>query len=111
MARAKRICPRPGCPRPAVGRYCPEHNKEYDRSRGTATARGYGAAHRRARAEWDTRVQRGGICCQRCGGPITPGEPWHLDHDDDRSRYRGPACAPCNLRLAGLARHGISPDG
>lgn len=40
MARAKRICPRPGCSRPAVGRYCPEHNKEYDRSRGTATARG-----------------------------------------------------------------------
>jgi hypothetical protein len=29
--------------------------------------------------------------CVRCGLPIKPGEPWHLDHDDiDRTRYFGP---------------------
>ena len=106
MARAKRICPRPGCPRPAVGRYCPEHNKEYDRSRGTTTARGYGHDHQKARAEWAERVKRGGICCQRCGGPITPGEPWHLDHDDhDRTRYLGPSHARCNNAAGGRRAH------
>ena len=34
MARAKRICPKPGCPHVAVGRYCPQHNREYEAKRG-----------------------------------------------------------------------------
>lgn len=39
--------------------------------------------------------------CWRCGRHIPPGAPVHAGHDDnDRRRYRGPECPPCNLRTA-----------
>lgn len=65
--------------------------------------RGYGAEHKQERAQWKRRIDAGEIVpCSRCGGPISTGMKWHLDHDDhDRSIYRGPAHEYCNLRAAG----------
>jgi hypothetical protein len=45
-------------------------------------------------------VQSGATVCVRCGFPIVPGAPWHLDHADDKLHYRGPAHARCNLEAA-----------
>jgi len=60
--------------------------------------RGYGSRHQRKRKDEQRKVNRGGVSCSRCGGPIVPGEDWHLDHDDDdRKRYRGPSHKKCNI--------------
>lgn len=64
-------------------------------------AKRYGAAHRRLRAEWDKKVQAGGVACCRCHGRIEPGTPWHLDHnpnDPTGRTYNGPAHPACNVR-------------
>ena len=106
MARAKRICPKPGCPHVAVGRYCPQHNREYEAKRGTSTARGYDQAHRARRAAWAAHVSRGLVTCWRCGQPIEAGSAWDLGHDDhDRTITRGPEHATCNRSAAGRAAH------
>lgn len=64
--------------------------------------RGYGAAHERLRRVWRRRINAGGECCWRCGGPIPPGSAFHLGHDDDdRGVYRGPEHPLCNLKAAG----------
>jgi hypothetical protein len=39
-------------------------------------ANGYGAAHKRLRRQWASRVAAGGVDCARCGQPIVPGSPW-----------------------------------
>ena len=102
MARAKRICPKTGCPKAAEGRYCPAHNAEYEAERGTATARGYGSLHQKTRARLNLEVQRGTVNCARCGLPIAPNTPWALDHDDlDRSKYIGPSHSFCNNSAGG----------
>lgn len=76
---------------------------------GSTTARGYGANHQAAREAMRPAVEAGLACCSRCGGPITPGEPWDADHTDDRSAYRGPAHRYCNRRAGALkARHSRS---
>jgi len=31
-------------------------------------------------------IAGGGVNCARCGGPIVPGEAWHLDHDAQTGR-------------------------
>lgn len=39
--------------------------------------------------------------CWRCRKPIDPAD-WTLGHcDDDRSRYHGPECPPCDYATAG----------
>lgn len=112
MARAKRICPKPGCPHVAVGRYCPQHNREYEAKRGTSTARGYDQAHRARRAAWVTHVSRGLVTCWRCGQPIEAGSAWDLGHDDhDRTITRGPEHATCNRSAAGRSAHTQPPGG
>lgn len=61
--------------------------------------------HRRLRAEWAQRIKRGGVACARCGGLISPGDDWHLGHDDqDRGAYRGPEHARCNVGAANRLR-------
>ena len=106
MPRAKRICPEPGCPHPASGRYCPRHNAERDRQRGSKAERGYGSAHVRLRKQWAPRVATGTVLCARCGQPIESGEPWALDHDDnDRTKYLGPSHRHCNDSAGGKAAH------
>jgi hypothetical protein len=64
-------------------------------------ARGYGLRHKRARAGWERKVRTGKVACARCKKPIIPGQPWHLDHTDDREGYLGPSHAICNLRASG----------
>lgn len=106
MARAKRICPKTNCPKPADGRYCPEHNAAYEAERGTATARGYGSRHQKIRASLNVEVQRGNTACARCGELIRPDTPWALDHDDlDRSKYLGAAHVFCNNSAGGKNAH------
>ena len=95
---------------PAIGAWrrgrCPTHDRARDKARGTKAQRGYGPEHQRERRRIQRLIDAGeDVRCWRCGIQLT-GHDWHLDHDDDRSRYRGPACAPCNLHLAGRAAHG-----
>lgn len=60
--------------------------------------RGYGAEHRRLRAEWAPRVAAGGVRCARpgCGELIRPDEAWDLGHTDDRTGWVGAEHAACN---------------
>jgi hypothetical protein len=58
----------------------------------------YGAAHTALRNQWAPLVAAGIVNCWRCHEPITAGSPWHLGHDDDRTKYRGPEHPACNLR-------------
>lgn len=70
--------------------------------RGNTTARGYGSAHQKLRAEVKKIVDRGEAYCWRCGGFIPPGAPFDLGHDDqDRSVYRGPEHTRCNRATSG----------
>ena len=70
MARAlPGPCRHPGCPAVTTDTYCPEHasiasdrHREYDRSRKSTTARGYGAQWRRLR----DMVLRREPLCRRC---------------------------------------------
>lgn len=68
-----------------------------DRNRPAPSARGYDAAHRRARAAAIRQLERDGVgtCCLG-GEPIYPGQALHLDHTPDRTAYRGLACAAHN---------------
>lgn len=68
--------------------------------RGSTTARGYGTHHQRLRARWAPKVAAGLVNCARCGEQIQPGQPWHLDHTDDRRGYYGPSHAACNIGAA-----------
>ena len=111
---ALKVCPIPGCPTLVDARayrgLCSLHRKQRDQQRGTAAQRGYGKDHRRIRAWWQARIDSGVIVtCWRCHKRIT-GRQWALDHSEDRTTYRGPACEQCNGHLAGRAAHGLEPD-
>jgi hypothetical protein len=69
--------------------------------KGSTTDRGYGWDHQTERRHWDVAVQAGHARCVRCGLPIIPGTPYHLDHRDDRLGYLGVSHARCNLAAAG----------
>ena len=74
--------------------------------RRTTTERGYGAEHRKVRAQWQTELeQRGALPCARCGELIHHGEAWDLGHTDDRSAYTGPEHRRCNRADGGRRRH------
>ena len=60
------------------------------------SARGYGAGHQALRKCLEPEVAAGTVRCARCGELIRSGEPWHLDHSDDRRGYLGPSHASCN---------------
>jgi hypothetical protein len=102
-----RICSKPGCPnvhdKPGM---CPTCARERDRARGTKTQRGYGPDFQRERRQWIKTIELGNVRCYRCAKPIKPGDPFHLDHDDNnRDILRGPSCPRCNLSAAGRASH------
>lgn len=102
MARAARICPKPGCPKIVARRYCADHDREYEAKRGTAHQRGYGIRHQSLRGSFQGAINGGLIDCWRCGQPIRPGDDWDLGHDDDdRTITRGPEHAYCNRSAAG----------
>lgn len=106
MARAKRICAKVGCPSTATGSYCPTHQAEAERARGSREQRGYDHAHRQLRKQWAPKVATGEVICGRCGQAIRPGQSWALDHDDrDRSKYLGPSHATCNNSAGGRNAH------
>jgi hypothetical protein len=67
-----------------------------DARRGTSTERGYDGDHRRLRRQWAPLVDAGLVDCARCGRPISPGTPWDLGHDVDRSVHSGPEHAGGN---------------
>lgn len=106
MPRAKRICPKPGCPNVVAGRYCPHHNREYEAKRGTKKERGYDARFQELRRRAVDQVEAGGVSCWRCGQPIPPGSPFDMGHDDrDRTIIRGPEHPRCNRSAAGKSAH------
>lgn len=110
MPRAKKICAKPGCPRPATGSLCTPHARAADKARGTREQRGYGQAHRNQRQAIAPQVATGTVRCARCNDYIQPGQDWHLDHDDnDRTKYIGPSHKHCNLSAAGRAAHRYDP--
>lgn len=64
-------------------------------------ARGYGAGHKRARRDALDELRRNdGQPCARCGRPMWHADAAHLDldHDDQRTGYRGLAHRSCNRR-------------
>jgi hypothetical protein len=80
------------CGTPTTGSRCPKHqlllrgrdNPDYQRE------------HKATRQALEPLVATGTITCPRCNQPILPGQPWDLDHNDDRTSYRGPAHQACN---------------
>ncbi len=101
---SRRVCSVPSCPTlvTKAGK-CAEHQREYEQARGTSSQRGYDSVHQRLRAAFQRNMDDGvTYYCWRpeCGKPIDP-TAWHLGHDDnDRNRYRGPECIPCNTATA-----------
>jgi hypothetical protein len=81
---------------------------------GYTTRNGWGHMHQQRRRQLEPLVRSGAATCVRCGQPIQPHEPFHLDHDDDRTGYRGASHARCNLQAAanktnGNRRNGLLP--
>jgi hypothetical protein len=64
--------------------------------KGSTKPRGYGGSHQKLRKAWARRVAAGLESCRRCGELIAPGEPFDLDHTDDRTSYLGPSHRKCN---------------
>ncbi len=73
-------------------------------------ARGYTNAHVARRRQLEPLVATGQVSCCRCNELIQRGQPWHLDHGDDRRGYLDPAHATCNLRAAAHKRNGPRED-
>ena len=101
MAKALKVCSRAGCPNLTSTGRCTNCRTQADQARGRRQARGYDRAHERERERWRPAVEAGQVDCRAptCVMPerrIHPGQPWDLDHRDDRRGYRGPAHAPCN---------------
>jgi hypothetical protein len=68
----------------------------------TPAERGYDREHFELRKRVAVLVDAGAAVCARCGGRISPGSPWDLDHrDDDRSQYLGPSHRACNRATSG----------
>jgi len=68
---------------------------------GSTSAKGNGWSHQKLRKRWAPQVAQGVVPCAICGRLIHPGEEWHLDHKPDRTGYRGPAHAQCNMADGG----------
>jgi len=113
---SKRVCARPGCPtlvkQGAYRGLCDDCKRAWNEARGTREERGYGKDHIAKRASIQRDIDAGKhIICARCPEPILAGQPWHLDHNDDRTRYLGASHAHCNDSAAGIASHRYDPPG
>lgn len=102
-AVALRVCAEPGCPELTDQTRCTAHTRAKDKARGTRQQRGYDAAHDALRARWAPKVATGRVHCARCKQRISPLEPWHLDHTDDRTAYLGPSHERCNTGHAPIS--------
>ena len=111
---AGRRCPATGCPTIITdgSRYCPRHAREYEARRGTSTQRGYGAAHRGLRAQWQWRIDSGDVvmCADGCGTRIT-GTAWDLGHTADRTGYVGPQVRAHNRSDGGSRGNAAARSG
>ena len=110
---AKRVCRTPNCPTlvdaDAYRGLCDQHRREWDRTRGSRTERGYGPEHEAERARVQRLMDAGiTIICARCGKPIARGQRWSPDHNAERTGYIGASHEFCNLSAAGKAAHGLS---
>lgn len=89
------------------------HHHLMPRVNGTTTARGYGAAHQRARRQALEHLRANpGHPCWRCGAPLHYDDRAHIDlgHDDnDRTQYRGLECATCNRATSTRKNQGQRP--
>jgi len=81
------------------------------KQRRSTNARGYGVVHQKTRKRWAPLVAAGDVKCARCGQLIRPGEPWDLDHADDRKGYIGPSHAACNRAAEGVSPPRLSRYG
>lgn len=80
-------------------RFCAIHTHEYERQRGSSTARGYNAAHRHLRRAWEARLATGEThICAKCGQPVTDADQWDLGHTDNRQSWTGPEHRHCNRK-------------
>lgn len=75
---------------------------------GSATDRGYGAAHEAQRRAWAPAVARGeaichAIVCLEASRAIARDGEWDMGHTPDRSQWTGPEHARCN-RSEGATR-------
>ena len=79
-------------------------NAERERKRLVKNARQrtmYGPTHRRRRAQFARRIERGEFpTCPRCGLGIGPDDLWDLGHDDDDPRIERPEHRACNRAAA-----------
>ena len=75
-------------------------NAELERQRLVRNAKQrqlYGPNHRRRRAQFARRIERGDeVICPRCGLPIGPDQLWDLGHDDLDPRFERPEHRSCN---------------
>lgn len=100
---ALRPCLEEGCPNLTTAARCHRHTRAKDKARGTRQQRGYDRTHELERERWKPTVEAGLAYCSRCDQQIRPGEPWALDHTDDRQGYRGPSHVGCNAAAGGRA--------
>ena len=104
-----KVCLEPGCGSLTKRTRCRDHERAKDKARGTRAERGYGAEHEALAREYQQRMDQGErFTCWRCDKPLGArrGIDWQLGHDDqDRSKYRGPECPPCNLATSGRSSH------
>ena len=73
-------------------------------------ARGYTNAHVARRRQLEPLSPPAKSAAAAAANSIEPGQPWHLDHRDDRRGYLGPSHATCNLRAAAEKTNGKRKD-
>lgn len=100
--RSKRPCSQPGCP---ALQPCPTHSnktaKDYDRSRGTATERGYDSAWSRFAAIY--RADNPLCSAAQRQGRTAASE--HVDHIIPLTKWRGDKYDPANLQPLSQSAH------